>query len=190
MNFKRQELNRQSFCKCTLRFHEIFFRIFRSLFWIFWRKLQLERKASCSLQSANFSVLISKLTNQRRFDESRDVENEIYWVKNASNMRQTENLRTVVLSNLLYLGLAQLHLHSLVKTGRKITKYKNFRNPWCKYLRWKLKLLSRKNSTAMSGKISLHFCVIFVSVHFCITIKCMFSSVSKNWTICYRNVIV
>ena len=138
MNFKRQELNRQSFCKCTLRFHEIFFRIFRSLFWIFWRKSQLERKASCSLQSANFSVLISKLTNQRRFDESRDVEKEIYWVKYASNMRQTENLRTVVLSNLLYLGLAQLHLHSLVKTlvktGRKITKYKNFRNPWFRYL--------------------------------------------------------
>ena len=161
MNFKRQALNRQSFCKCTLRFHEIFHWIFWSLFWIFWRKSQLERKASCSLQSANFSVLISKLTNQRRFDDSRDVENEIYWVKNASNMRQTENLRTVVLSNLLYLGL-----HSLVKTGRKITKYKNFRNPWCKYLRWKLKLLSRKNSTAMSGKISLHFCVIFLSVQF------------------------
>ena len=73
------------------------------------------------------------------------------------------------------MGLAQLHLHNLVKTARKITKYKNFRNPWCKYLRWKLKLLSRKNFAAMPGKISLHFwkeiskayfCVIFLSVHF------------------------
>ena len=78
-----------------------------------WLKFSLKRhwRTRSWLFSAKLLCFENKIIQSTSTDKSRDVENEIYWSTAhiiTPKMRQTENIRIIVLSNSLYLGLALL----------------------------------------------------------------------------------